>query len=559
MGRLGLVALFLVSACAPGGPASALRPEAPKYADAAGEVACTIPLQVAKPLAVDWQPADRGDLEVEMKRGIAVVEYDCKSARVLRDCQVEGSYGFVGTPLKEQIVRLDDANEISANLPFSGGKLAGQMARGASLDVAVALVGQRVATRPQVARSDLKGDCEHATHFVRAASVGAFVMKSNTSAQLETAADVFAFSASGQSASAASVLNRDGDPEVCRGTDPDDAQAPSKCSSLVRMEFKAIADNPPLAAPDPLVEYATTNTCPSSLVSVAEKCARPRDGVPHLCEYGSQEDCSRQCAGGDAASCTRLGLMHERGEGVEQSAPLALVAYQHACERADIPGCSRAGALKVAAAHDESEAHAGLLLLKKACNAGWSAGCDGIFAFYRKHPMPADTNLFALVERGCAGGSGDSCATLGLFYSEGLGTQKDAERAVYFYRTGCTAGSTTACVYLAGAYQQGAGVDKDFARAAELLNLTCSAGSSGGCDALAVLYFKGEGVPQSDAKGVELLSKACDGGSAGSCFVLGLRYRRGMGVTKDATAGNKYLKRACDGGHPIACEQLAKQ
>jgi len=27
-----------------------------------------------QPLAVDWQPADRGDLEVGMKRGIAVVD-----------------------------------------------------------------------------------------------------------------------------------------------------------------------------------------------------------------------------------------------------------------------------------------------------------------------------------------------------------------------------------------------------------------------------------------------------------------------------------------------------
>ena len=557
MERLGWVALFVVSGCAPGGPASALRPDAPKYADAAGEIACAIPPKVAKPLAVDWQPADRGDLEVEMKRGIAVVEYDCKSARVLRDCQVEGSYGFISTPLKEQVVRLDDTTEISANLPFSGGKLAGQMARGASLDVAVALVGQRVASRPQVARSDLKGDCGHATHFVRAASVGAFVMKSNTNAHVEAAAAVFAFSASGESSSTASVLNRDGDPAACRGSDSEGTTAPFNCSSLVRMEFKAIANEPTLAAPDPFVEYATTNTCPSGLVSVADKCARRQDRVPHLCEYGSRADCSAQCAAGDAPSCTRLGLMHERGEGVEQSAPLALAAYQRACEGADIPGCSRAGSLLVMA--HESEAQAGLSLLKKACNAGWSAACNSIFEYYGKHPGSADTNLFALVERGCAGGNGDSCATLGVLYSEGLGTRKDPERSVYLYRTGCTAGSTTACVYLAGAYQRGAGVDKDSGRAAELLNLACSAGSTDGCDALAVLYFKGEGVPRSDAKGIELLSKACDGGNAGSCFVLGERYHRGIGVEKDTTAGTKYLKRACDGGHAVACEQLAKR
>ena len=111
-----------------------------------------------------------------MHDGLSVVAYDCNTIRPLPRCRAEGSYGFVGTTTKEQVIQLDNSDELKANLPFSGAalnaKLGGDMARGATLDIALVMVGKRVASRRLITTSDLQGDCAGATHFVQSATVG---------------------------------------------------------------------------------------------------------------------------------------------------------------------------------------------------------------------------------------------------------------------------------------------------------------------------------------------------------------------------------------------------
>ena len=105
-GRMGAVcfvpaAAIALSACGAGQVAGALRPKEATAAEALGDEAqCHEVEKEATPLVVDWRPEDRGDLEIAMKQGIAVVAYDCHSIHLLRDCQIPGSYGYVGTSLK---------------------------------------------------------------------------------------------------------------------------------------------------------------------------------------------------------------------------------------------------------------------------------------------------------------------------------------------------------------------------------------------------------------------------------------------------------------------------
>src|SRR3974390_2661279 len=111
----------LLVACGAGQVAGALRPKEQTAAEALGDDGqCREVQKEATPLVVDWKPEDRGDLEIAMKQGIAVVSSDCHSIPLLRDCQIPGSYGYVGTSLKESIVRLDSADDLKANLPFGG-------------------------------------------------------------------------------------------------------------------------------------------------------------------------------------------------------------------------------------------------------------------------------------------------------------------------------------------------------------------------------------------------------------------------------------------------------
>jgi uncharacterized protein len=107
MSRLLGVASLLLLACSGGAPAAAVRPQHQTFGEAAGIKVCTTPPSLARPLAVDWRPEDRGDLEVVMKQAIAVVAYDCQSVRVLPDCRVEGTYGYIGIAKKEQLLRLE--------------------------------------------------------------------------------------------------------------------------------------------------------------------------------------------------------------------------------------------------------------------------------------------------------------------------------------------------------------------------------------------------------------------------------------------------------------------
>jgi hypothetical protein len=185
VGLLGCFTAMIAATACTGGVGQAIRPDDPTYAAAASAGGrCLTPSSREAPLVVDWDLQSRGDLEVAMKRGIAVVAYDCKTLRVLPDCRVKGGYSFLGVTVKEQLLRLENADEVKANLPFSGAvlgaKLGASMARGSTLDVALVVIGKRVASRGTLTGAQLAGQCAGATHFVRAATVGAFVVKTGT-------------------------------------------------------------------------------------------------------------------------------------------------------------------------------------------------------------------------------------------------------------------------------------------------------------------------------------------------------------------------------------------
>src|SRR5262245_66516470 len=95
--------------CGPGGVADKIRPNDPTAAGALGEGDCHDTAKGGEPLVVDWKDEQRGDLEIAMKQGVAVVAYSCQGIKLLPDCKVEGSYGFMGMTKKESVVRLQNA------------------------------------------------------------------------------------------------------------------------------------------------------------------------------------------------------------------------------------------------------------------------------------------------------------------------------------------------------------------------------------------------------------------------------------------------------------------
>ncbi len=382
-----LLFILGVTACGPGSAGKAVRPKAPTYGEATGAVACTGVPNLARPLAIDWRPEDRADLEVAMKQGIAVVSYDCKQARILRDCHVEGSYGFVGTTRKQQVIHLANADELKLNLPFSHGRVGGGVQRGAALDAAMDIVGEQVASRPVIAKSDLAGDCTGATHFVREATVGAFVTRQNTSGKVEAAAEILSLGASGSSTSSKEIINKRRQP----GRLPHGRSVVEVAVTALRVAVASRAEGR-------LREAGPTRLQSIHRVRHAEHLS-DRRGVRgrQVCAgkafrsasllYGEGRDCTQQCQRGNAPSCTRLGLMHERGEGVGKDLSKAAALYDKACagERRASLLSARGNASRRAAGSSRTRS-APMSLLHKACMAGWSQGmhdADGLLM--KKH------------------------------------------------------------------------------------------------------------------------------------------------------------------------------
>src|SRR5262245_29071746 len=104
---------LLLPGCGAGTAAEAVRPPEQTASSALGESAeCRDVSRGAEPLVVDWKPEQRGELEVAMKDGVAIVAYDCNGIRLLPDCRLDGEYGFIGMTRKEQVVRLETMDEV---------------------------------------------------------------------------------------------------------------------------------------------------------------------------------------------------------------------------------------------------------------------------------------------------------------------------------------------------------------------------------------------------------------------------------------------------------------
>ena len=139
-------------------------------ADATGRVSVLVPDGPSTPLIVDWQPEQRTDLETAIRQGVVVVRLDKKGLRILNGCTLaHGDYGYVGVVTKKEVIQLKTAQQVAANLPLTGGalgiELGGELSRGATLDIRLAIVGKHSTTWNEVTAKDLAGgkSCERVT------------------------------------------------------------------------------------------------------------------------------------------------------------------------------------------------------------------------------------------------------------------------------------------------------------------------------------------------------------------------------------------------------------
>ncbi len=511
------LAAVVIASCG-GAAGRAVRPSDPTAADALGEKECHDVSGASEPLVVDWKPEQRGDLELAMREGVAVVEYSCKGIKLLRDCKLDGSYGYMGVTRKEQVISLADSDEVKANLPLSGVALSAELKSGASLDVAMVMVGQQKTTWTSPTSTDLKGTCDGATHYVRGATVGAFALATSTSGSAKAVASFFGAEAGGASASKRDTKNKEGDLTSCKEASPKSTTPPDQCGSPIRLLIAPIAkaQKEPTAPPaKKKVELAEVDTaCPKGLVLSEGKCTKAGNAKAYQCKGNDESECQTQCDKGNAGSCGSLGvLIAQKGSGDTRAAQM----FQKGCKGDDSASCTNLGRLmklgRGVTKNDEEAAK----LFDKACLAGDALACGLLGeATAAGSGVPKDASLAAsLFTQACSGGYNKSCTLAARAYQDGNGVSADKAKAAELFKKGCNGGDTVACVELGKSLE----------------------GSMGGANQmLAQMYFE----------------RGCNFGSAEACAERG-RTELAQPVGGNADRAKGFFERACQWQNVLGC------
>ncbi|MEE2786117.1 MAG: tetratricopeptide repeat protein [Myxococcota bacterium] len=505
-----ILALLAMAGCGGGQVAQQVKPTRLTSSNVMEETqVCTQSKDEAELLVVDLPASRRADLEVMMSEGLAAVKYDCRALKLLKSCHIEGGYAYKGTVLKEELIRLENQDEIEANLPLNGvglaAKLGTEIERGATLDLAIAMVGQQRAARFEVARDELKGRCRGATHFVRAVHVGAFAMRQGERAEAAAAANVFGLGASGRSASASSAHKADGNLDACRQTQPD-AKAPnSGCGAVLRLYLLPIST----AGTTPSTEERQTLKrpgCPRGMQRIGSKCVRAKKGP--ACSSRAPKACAAPCKAGDALACAQYGYALRYGKGIRKNRTRAAAYFKLGCDKGNAASC---------------------YLLSSQYRSGRGVSKD-IAVSVR------------LAERGCALGSGRACFRTGLAYSNGKGVPKDLRRAFSAYDQGCAAGHPGACTNLGKAYSRGEVVKRDVVLSFKLYQRACEANSAQACFNVGSRYGKGKGTVKSPQRRLKYYRRACELGHGKGCYTYGRDMKK-----------QRYIRKACTLGYKKAC------
>ncbi len=138
---------------------------------------------------------------------------------------------------------------------------------------------------------------------------------------------------------------------------------------------------------------------------------------------------------------------------------------------------------------------------------------------------------------------------LGRCYYEGIGVEKDATKAVYWFRKAAELGDGEAMEYLAKCYRDGTGVEKDITKAVEWY---CKEADKG------VLSAIKEVKKIAPEKAVQYYRKCAEAGSERAMYRLSECYLEGTGVEKDEEQAKQWLRKAADKNYNPAKELLQK-
>ncbi len=142
----------------------------------------------------------------------------------------------------------------------------------------------------------------------------------------------------------------------------------------------------------------------------------------------------------------------------------------------------------------------------------------------------------------------------GIFYHQGLGTDKNDKKAFFWFLKASEKGSAHAMVKLAHAYEVGLGTDKSPQKANKWLRKAIDLKNTEAEVVMARKMLQGTGgVAQDTTAGLSLLKSAADKKSPQAHLLLGSLYDTGKMVSRDQAEAKMHYGEACRGNLLMAC------
>lgn len=201
--------------------------------------------------------------------------------------------------------------------------------------------------------------------------------------------------------------------------------------------------------------------------------------------YANEADTIKKaCVEGTANFCLWVGILHERGIGVDLNYSKARDFYEIACDKGEAWGCHNLAV-----------------------------------AFDYGNGSLTENNLKAkdYYMEACAMGIAESCYNLGaMYYMNEIGYE-DFQKTFKFYKKACKLGAERACHGLAKLYTLGKGTEQNYAKAKEYSKKACNKNYAKGCFTLGMLYYDGKGDNKDIVLARKFLLKACKLGDDRGC------------------------------------------
>ena len=211
---------------------------------------------------------------------------------------------------------------------------------------------------------------------------------------------------------------------------------------------------------------------------------------------------------GDAQAQADLGLIYERGDGVEQNWKKAINLYRKAAEQ----------------------------------DHQWAQTQLGICYYYGNGVERDYSEAAKWYRRSADQGQPAGQFNLGLLYYNGQGVDLDEREAVKWFQLSANQGFYAAQNMLAICYEKGDGIEKDLSKALELYRNSAKQGNTPAEENLGLCYEFSKGTEQDWEQAVYWYRRAAQKGQPYSQKKLSQCYREGLGVPIDLEESARWQK-----------------